>query len=270
MAPYSCVRSLIGGLQIGGMALDGTIYNEFWHWELVDSKVNPKILLRDVSAMVKPRGVNPKTLYRLGACLTLSSMGILLIGGITANELLPNVANVICINSTCLDVGSKDAFIIERVLVVPISGIRRPFLIGHSAYTSLNHTIIAGGGAVCFSFGTYWNEGCWTLKSICDARKELWSPAGHPKPFSIVHSKPPVSQNLFRTMANPILNGSTITGVEIVNVYHARDFERISNHGQPVIMRGLDLGACTTTWSMASLKTKIGEDRPVGLKTLLI
>jgi tRNA wybutosine-synthesizing protein 4 len=47
--------------------------------------------------------------------------------------------------------------------LVALQSSPRPLLIGSSIQYIGGKLLIMGGSAVCFSFGTYWNKGCFTL-----------------------------------------------------------------------------------------------------------
>lgn len=236
------------------MATDGTIYQDCWQWKIIDIRTDPSVVVENFTRTMKSWGGNSDKLCRFGACLALSPLGLLLIGGITAKQLLPKEDDVVCLNNSDLNTGAWETLDCSPYLIVSKSCTQRPLLVGHSVISSRGRFAIAGGGAVCFSFGTYWNEACWTLVPANDPIEQVWTFVGE-QTISLAAPSPSTQSSAYRKI---------IDSVPYMQLASARDFERVSNNAKPIIMKDLNLGACTTKWSMESLKGKIGEDRPVG------
>lgn len=248
------------------MALDGTIYQDFWQWHIVDIETQPKIVTKDLTQLYRSCGGDLNRLCRFGACLTSSSFGLLVIGGIAAKFLLPEEADIVCLNE-CFDVDHQKLSNHQLgAAVYPPDGCR-PLLVGHIAYSSQGRTIIAAGGAVCFSFGTYWNSECWTLTSANDIKGNAWIPAEKLSLPLSTGTYTQTHQEMVPSNTDPAPENRAVSGVPSIEVKSRRDFERILNNRKPVIIKDLDLGNCTKTWSVASLRSKIGADRPVRSRT---
>lgn len=248
------------------MALDGTIHQDFWHWQMIDIETQPKIVTKDLTQLYRSRGGDLNRLCRFGACLTSSYFGHLIIGGICARHLLPEEADIMCLNE-CFGVDLEKLTENKLRAEAYTPDACRPLLIGHSAFNSQGRTIIAAGGAVCFSFGTYWNSGCWTLTPVNDIRGNEWIPAEKLSLPLTTGTYTQIHQEMISSDLAPTPDKRAIRGIASVEVKSRRDFERVLNNGKPVIIKDLDLGNCTKTWSVASLKSKIGADRPVRSRT---
>lgn len=249
-------------LQFGGMASDGTIYQDFWLWEILDLQTHPRIVTKDITHFMSSGSNDLNRLCRLGASLTLSST-VFVIGGIGAQQLLPQEAEIVSLNASYLNINHPETFCYNLSATDYVLDGRHPLLIGHSVYTSNGRTIIAGGGAVCFSFGTYWNQECWTLTLVDEVEGKVWVPADEQSPPSATPNYEHVSLRAKIPKTNPTVSEEASDSVPFIKIESMRDFERISNNSKPVIIKGLDLGNCTSTWSMASLKSKVGADRLV-------
>ena len=247
------------------MALDGTIHQDFWQWQIVDIETQPKIVTKDLTQVYSSCGGDLNRVCRFGACLTSSSFGLLVIGGIAAKFLLPEEADILCLNGFDVDLPKLSETQLGAAVYTPEGN--RPLLVGHSAYTSQGRTIIAAGGAVCFSFGTYWNSECWTLTSANDIKGNAWIPAGKLSPLLTTGTYTQTHQEMVPSNTDPAPDKRSASGIASVEVKSRRDFERILNNRKPVIIKDLDLGNCTKTWSVASLRSKIGADRPVRSRT---
>ena len=250
------------------MSSDGVIYQDFWQWEILDMRSNPRIVLHDATQSAKSSGIDLTRLCRLGACTTwTSSPGLLVIGGVTAQELLPEEAEIVCLTKNRLDIAHPYIFNYRLEVAANVSGRHRPLLIGHSACTSRGRTLIAGGGAVCFSFGTFWNTEYWTLASANETTESVWTSVEPQTLYLTTGSHTHVPNSMLSPGTNPPAHSDTTDSVPSTKVEIERDFERIVNNRKPVILRDLELGHCTAKWSLAYLKSTIGADRPVWLQT---
>lgn len=54
-----------------------------------------------------------------------------------------------------------------------------------------------------------------------------------------------------------------MVAVERVRLNAALSFEAIVAIGRPVVLEGLDIGPCTSKWSLDHLASQIGQDRKV-------
>ena len=124
---------------------------------------------------------------------------------------------------------------------------------------------IVGGGATCFSMGTFWNKGAYTIRiPIHDQGEPLTSPAGsrwiHEKTVDIIpgESTPPKA-----TKAQDSGESAPITSIRRLRLETDDDFFKVVREGRPVVIEGLDLGNCVSAWSPDYLVEKVGADRQV-------
>ena len=158
------------------MAVDGTICQDIWHWEIVDIDTHARIRTKNITNTLDMGRIDLVWLCRIGATLVQSPRGLLLIGGVTAKQLLPQEADIICLSNSFLVSNESETPDCRFLSIKSLPNTRRRLLIGHSVYSSSSHLVITGGGAVCFSFGTYWNEGCQTLQVGEYPNDEPWAP----------------------------------------------------------------------------------------------
>ena len=175
-------REGISGVIVGGMTSAGRVLNDFWHWNL---QPDMSITCQNVSA--RALGVlkhNGYILGRFGAQLVRSEHGILLVGGVAGGTMLTR-------NDEILNMRSLRPFAVKNA---------RPLFIGASVQDVDGGLLLLGGGATCFSFGTYWSKSCFlssgtrpvddmtwqlisskqpeTRKTIVGAPRELQLPPG--------------------------------------------------------------------------------------------
>lgn len=145
----------------------------------------------------------------------------------------------------------------------------RPLLIGHSIATSGRSLLIMGGGAVCFSFGTFWNKGCYTVLAaevdgdkLLDPEKQVtvssesWS---YLNTVDSETSQPPKASS----RVSPPENEKPREPITIARkkISSWTDFAAILSSAEPVILEDLDIGSCTELWTNSYLLDRIGQHR---------
>ena len=152
------------GFMFGGMRQDGVICQGFWRWRLVirDCLVTG-ISFRESTALDVSVGTYPY-LARFGASYSIIRNEVLVTGGVGKLGVIPKSYEILSISGSLTALGdhqNEQELKVACVDPIPaVPGQPRPFLIGHSSHrTMTDQTLIIGGGATCFSFGSYWNRG---------------------------------------------------------------------------------------------------------------
>lgn len=247
------------GILLGGMADDGTIITGIWHWFIDDTSTQTTIALRLRSTKSCDWQGLGEAVWRFGAHFCWTSASLLLVGGFCARELLPREYDILGLTicrpqSDDLDALQWLPFEMDYAAEGP-----RILYVGHSTYSDLGDVAVVGGGAVCFSFGTYWNEGVWTLRCGDDSPNQKWCPLDiSARTVTTTDEKSYVhrERNIACQQSQPL-------AVPRIRIVVKKDFEKVVNKSEPVILEGLDIGTCTQTWTLDYLKAKVGEDRSV-------
>ena len=132
----------ISGVIIGGMTSAGRVLNDFWHWNL-----QPDMSITCQNVTARATGVlkhNAGNLGRFGAQLVRSEHGILLVGGIAGGRMLTR-------DDEILNMRTLRPFNVKNA---------RPLFLGACVQDVDGGLLLLGGGATCFSFGTYWSKSC--------------------------------------------------------------------------------------------------------------
>lgn len=246
------------GLMLGGMRQDGIICQGLWRWRLiVRDSVIVGVKFKTSTALDTSAGIYP-WLGRLGASYSVIRSELLIIGGIAKPGCIPREYEILSV------MGSFSAFSdyeremdLRTICVLPRipKGVARPILIGHSTHrTQGETTLIAGGGCTCFSFGSYFNDGCYLLhdreQGVLSAFKLLKpsppTPPPAPQPVIADGPAPPM----------PIHVPSTLIQTEA-------DFLTLVRNSVPKILTCLDMGPCTTLWTPYYMKSRISPTRKV-------
>ena len=212
------------------------------------------------------------SIARFGATMIRCAGHLLLLGGIASNQIVAKDEEVLTIH---IDQDTSQTVRIATKSVLMNNLGPRPLLIGTSIYCIEENVLIMGGGAVCFSFGTFWNRSCFSLR----LRKNLGEDRDnqneiHPIPdlskWGFLQTVEMVSRgDLIRSLgSNNIVpnakEGLKTATVPYIRLKSAADFSTIVAAAKPVILQELDIGRCTAIWTCDYLKTQVGSDRMVG------
>lgn len=274
------------GILLGGMGEDGTILQEAWAWSLLDLETEPKVNLAMAmeDGLKEPTGGKKSIICRFGACLVWSSIHLFLVGGISF-RLLPQKLDIIELyprraSSEYHESASRSALrITSSALGLSMTeGDCLPLLVGHSVFGSKGALIIVAGGAVCFSFGTFWNQKVCTIQAWInydDSGEEeaVWSLERNPECCIISTPNPQQNTETGQTtqpVTTPVINADnfpTLGAIQRGRVQTARHFDQIIDRSRPFAIEGLNLGSCVTEWTLNNLERKIGIGRPVSLNS---
>jgi tRNA wybutosine-synthesizing protein 4 len=172
------------------------------------------------------------------------------------------LANEICI----LDLQNSS---ISSVFPRQLPNTPRPLLIGVSVADTGPSLVIIGGSAVCFSFGTFWNKGCYTmsmLESKCGRRDDAGVLKAPVVPWHFLCSVAATPRTV-SSRESPLTSipGRQPVVVSRVQLASAEHFDRLLQAAQPVILEQSDIGFCSSKWTTEYLKEKVGSEREVNI-----
>ncbi|KXX75497.1 tRNA wybutosine-synthesizing protein 4 [Madurella mycetomatis] len=247
------------GIYAGGLE-DGLISDQLLLWEAValDTK-NPQIRC----TRIEGDSGSHRLLTRFGATCLQHGSEFLILGGVAADNLLDQRDEIV------LGSMSPGELTITRCLIGgSLQGNQpppRPLFVGHSAVSMPDGSIVVvGGGATCFSMGTFWNRGAYSLHiPTADDHEVCRSPGSHwvyDKSIDLIPGEPSPSAN-----TEP-QNGAAsvhITPIIRLKLETEDDFLNVVRDGRPAVLEGLDLGSCVSAWTAKYLVDKVGSDRKV-------
>lgn len=134
------------GILLGGMSEDGLLCDETWTWNLEYGKDKDSALQLNA---VKDFPIAP----RFGAHLVWSSGGLFIIGGVSTT-LITMEEEVLRLSNESFSNVNMSTMLEPTAIKMNFGGLR-PLLVGHVICAADNSILIAGGGAVCFSFGMF-------------------------------------------------------------------------------------------------------------------
>ncbi|KAJ8116945.1 hypothetical protein OPT61_g1747 [Boeremia exigua] len=242
------------GLLIGGIGACGTVLDDVWEWSL-SGTTSLRLNFRDMTKSVRSSLKGP-TYARFGASLVTWGDDLLLIGGVSKLGVV-NLAEEFMLltrNDTGINIQHPKVHL-------PACW---PLLVGTGiSVTSRNEIVVAGGGAVCFSMGSFWNEHYYTItpsETDVKAWKPIYPQANNTAPTQTGSTE----QNECKVQpkkGRKITKGPRSTGVLRVQLHTPQDFAALVAKSKPAIITGLDIGPCTELWKLDYLQSKLGSDR---------
>ncbi|KAL2682236.1 hypothetical protein IWX47DRAFT_909264 [Phyllosticta citricarpa] len=223
------------GILAGGMSPDGVVLDDAWWWELSFDKnadrfeVKCSLLPVDVrNGQLQGRQQSP--LARFGATVVhMGDRGALIVGGMSRNGVPFWEDEVVLVTA------SRHFLKVERVEMPPRAQ-RRPLFVGTAVASTLDgNALLLGGGAVCFSMGSFWN----ITSTVLSLSKS-------PTPSLSLTPPPPRK-----------------TAIPRVTVADSASFAALVRSSQPAIITNLPLGACVSKWTPDYLVEAITPERPV-------
>lgn len=236
------------GLLMGGIS-EGVIDSQIQKWTLLFENNKEPTIIFDKADVGDDTVV---LLSRFGAACVQLPDSCILLGGIGSSGYMSRKDEIIAVSTT----GRVEA---TSRLLSPAE-ITRPLIIGSSVVLSDDQDlVIIGGAATCFSMGTFWTRGVYTVK-LPGSRRDTSTSGGWEFSHTgeIVHM-PPDSLHVAREGSH----SAEIRPVRRVKLDSGHSFEKLLALDQPAILEGLDLGPCTTKWSLDYLTRQIGKDRKV-------
>ncbi|KAK5107584.1 hypothetical protein LTR62_000978 [Meristemomyces frigidus] len=257
-------REGVGGVLVGGMTSAGRVLTDFWHWSLeADMTLYCRNVTARASAVLRH---NAAILGRFGAQLVRTNRGILMVGGICGGRMLNHQDEILNM---------------KTLRTHPVTG-KRPLFVGSSITDVDGGLIVLGGGANCFSFGTFWNKPAILTDSPEASLKIGWHLLSTQRPDSslgqvwdmaerAVQPQQPVQSwqptepqtNGHISMPQPELRLPEPTKIERRSLSQGVEFEQCVNEGQPMVFTEGDIGPCTTMWDNTYLKEAIGASSKV-------
>ncbi|KAK1966981.1 leucine carboxyl methyltransferase [Colletotrichum sublineola] len=262
-ATFVCTGSrgprIFEGFLTGGNLEDGTINQDIHTWKLDLSETEPFLAF----AQQKPQDERvPRILSRFGSIAIQTGKYILIFGGVIKDVQLPSADDILVLS---MSGGHID--VVARLDGTDSSGVVRPFIVGSSVvpYGEGSFAIV-GGGATCFSMGTYWAMGSYAFHfdaSRLPPQSGPLLPSSQPEPVRYLETAEITAGN----KENAVESSAPVERQAIprVKIETSEQFQKILEAGKPVIIEGSDIGACKSTWSAEYLINSVGSDRKVSV-----
>ncbi|KAI1153008.1 leucine carboxyl methyltransferase [Nemania diffusa] len=249
------------GILAGGLLDDGTVARQLLRWDLkLPTDGNPTI---SFEPMISPMDTEILACRFGASAFLLDGERIIIVGGIQHDGIVPRVDEILAINVS-------DSTL-ETISRYPLTGsdkptnIPRPLWVGTSvSLDQCGQLLVMGGGATCFSMGTYWNEGCYTLdlRVLFPSQPltAVLSPLKFRKLIEFIDQPGPTKDVC---ESNTSSQRAMVTHVPRIRVTTEDSFNKIIRAGKPVIIEGSNLGTCVNKWNAAYITENVGSQRKV-------
>lgn len=203
------------GILMGGMGMDHKFHDDCIRIEIQNDKVTATVLAND------------SVIQRYGAqAVFIDDDHIIVAGGVSPSKLI-----------------TEEDFFVEytlsenKIMTRPMNSELDFLGVGFNIGLIGESIVLYGGGCVCFSFGSFWNE-IWATGYETDKLECRVLTASETRRYpELIHE----------------------TDSEVTQ----QQFERICRRGVPFIFRRMNLGRCIDNWTWEYLEEKIGPDRQV-------
>ncbi|KAI1323855.1 leucine carboxyl methyltransferase [Xylariaceae sp. FL0255] len=254
------------GILMGGLLQDGVVSRRMWSWTLTlgDEKA-PFLALEPLNPkhFGNEDEVISAAIHRFGASIVpLSDSSFAILGGIVHNGIVSRCQELVTFN---VQPSSSNLEILTCSFFDHQKDVPRPLLVGTSVTLSGNgQLVLMGGGATCFSMGTFWNEGSFTSAHALRApgggtHAEVLEPLQHCRTVETTdYTKPATSPH-----GNSSMGRASIKAVPRKRIETKEEFMEALQAGNPVVIEGSNLGECMNLWTTENLKAKVGSQRMV-------
>lgn len=246
-------RVCFEGTLFGGMKQDGTLNRKTYWWRLELTGSEPRL---DFTEMDLDTSIQD-ALSVFGAFAVQVGSQAVICGG-TGDE--PSVQGQ---HITLLRVSDGKVQILGRGF--PSHGSTEwPFMIGSSVLSSGRRLTVLGGGAVCFSMGSFWESRQWQLELPQDFDCQELKPAHMLCEY--LESPKILGKSQDTDVAQHAgKKGPTIVQIPRVKLSSNEHFQSLLQDGKPVVIEGLDIGECLHKWTPAYMVDQVGKEKQVSL-----
>jgi len=231
-----CWRDGVGVL-LGGVTSEGECSGDIYTWHLERNTVKLKRWDLDSHSRSLTRRYGAKF-------VPYGDSEFLLVGGAGGHHVLSWSEQLLLLSSATESI---------RALEIPnVAGVE-PWLVGHdvACHEMTGDIVIVGGGGVCFSFGSFWNE---KVLHLCYPSNTISTKSWQLLEESFVDSRteepPPIEQ----TSSKPIHRIRLTTPEQWHN--------QVLQKSEVCILEGLQFGDCVNKWTPEYLKSSVGH-KPV-------
>lgn len=167
-------------------------------------------------------------------------------------------------NIVMVDMPNEDAYAVSNLISRSVDH-AMPFMIGSSIIRIKDSIVILGGGATCFSMGTFWETGVFRIN--------FTNQPGHWKssePARLIFPKVQFlgSQRVVSVSGKEVRQETDVAKAEVttiprVSLETAEQFHDILKTGLPVILENVNFGECVRMWTPSYMTHRVGHDTEV-------
>jgi tRNA wybutosine-synthesizing protein 4 len=226
------------GILVGGINDEGDCVGDAYTWTIDETSL--KIALQRWRLSVSTHSLT----QRFGAKVVPWDDDFLVIGGAGSHRILSWSEQFVLISP------SNESI---QIMDVRRSAAPEPWLIGYDVAVQENsgNLTLVGGGGVCFSFGSFWNEKIFQL-----TRTGIHNSIQRWKLLEETSSQTPTE----RARSFTKNQSQQIPRIQITTPQHWR---QILQSSEVCVLEGLNFGSCTTKWTPEYLKSIVGDKKVI-------
>ena len=253
------------GLLTGGGTQSGVVVEDaVWEWS-ISATPTPRLKFKDRTSDIRSNMKN-SAYARIGSNLVPWGKSLMMIGGVSKKHIHSLSDDFLLL--TCSDTTIE----VEHPSMQVFPPTAWPLLVGVGAVsTSAGEIVLAGGGAVCFSMGSYWNEnpliltpghtqGAKPWRCVASSHSSGTAGTTGTAQASTTEAAPQTLRKEACAKKKPGVS-ARIAEIARVHVKSSDDFASLVAASKPAIIEGLDIGPCTDLWTLDYLKEKLGPQR---------
>lgn len=245
------------GMLAGGISQNGCINTKQYTWQINALDAQPTISFSPLSC----NDSDGRLLSSFGAQVVGLGASVIICGGMGAEPSLHGqTITAIKPSVNGFDVTNFSTSNDDKHM---------PFMIGSSIIPYDDSLLVMGGGATCFSMGTFWETGIYKVHMpdhILDSHYRTSRPSASSKSAPDLIGSRKFSTTSATTTSEDARSfhrgehGIQITPVPRIQLESAEQFQRILRDGKPVIFKSCNIGHCQSKWSPEFLVSQIGAN----------
>ncbi|PTB36290.1 hypothetical protein M441DRAFT_150835 [Trichoderma asperellum CBS 433.97] len=245
------------GMLAGGMSQNGCINTKQYTWQINAFDAQPTISFSALSC----NDSDGRLVSSFGAQVVDLGASVIICGGMGAEPSLHGQT----ITAIRPSVGGFDV----TSFSTSNDDKHMPFMIGSSIIPCDDSLLVMGGGATCFSMGTFWETGIYKVHMpdhILDSLYRTSRPSASSKSAPGLLGSRKFSTTSATTPSEDVRSlhrgehGIQITPVPRIQLESAEQFQKILRDGKPVIFKSCNIGHCQSKWSPEFLVSQIGAN----------
>lgn len=246
-------RGCFEGMLSGGMEQDGTLNRKIYWWRLEMTDARPQLTFSVLNVDAPTQSL----LSVFGATVVHLGPSVALCGGAGDEESVQGQ------HITVLSAASGRVAILGTGFPTHNVANEWPFVIGSSVLASGRQLTVFGGGAVCFSMGSYWETRPWQI-DFSGAPGTYWDLGPSHEVCEYLESPKILGKT---QMTDHVVTDSggkpSIIPIPRIRISSDEHFRTVLQEGKPVVIEGLDTGGCLQKWTPAYMVEQVGEDKQV-------